>query len=71
MPGTTGLIAPDRCGLDINACSWAHAHRKLMEITCDGTASITGDDFKWIAMVSIWCARHKATLKRSASSSEW
>lgn len=47
--GYNRLIAPERVGLDIRlACCWAHARRKLVEITRNGSAPIAEDGVKRI-----------------------
>lgn len=47
--GYNRLIAPDRVGPDIRlAYCWAHARRKLIEITRNGTATIAEDGVKRI-----------------------
>lgn len=47
--GYNRLIAPDRIGPDIQlAYCWAHARRKLVEITRNGTAPIAEDGVKRI-----------------------
>ncbi|TIN67655.1 MAG: IS66 family transposase, partial [Mesorhizobium sp.] len=47
--GYNRLIAPDRIGSDIRlAYCWAHARRKLVEITRNGTAPIAEDGVKRI-----------------------
>ncbi|MBB4274108.1 hypothetical protein GGE12_001863 [Rhizobium mongolense] len=47
--GYNRLIAPERVGLDIRlAYCWAHARRKLVEITRNGTAPIADDGVKRI-----------------------
>jgi len=47
--GYNRLIAPDRVGPDIRlAYCWAHARRKLVEITRNGSAPIADDGVKRI-----------------------
>lgn len=47
--GYNRLIAPERTGPDIRlAYCWAHARRKLIEITRNGTAPIAEDGVKRI-----------------------
>ena len=47
--GYNRLIGPDRIGLDLRlAYCWAHARRKLVEITRNGTAPIAEDGVKRI-----------------------
>lgn len=47
--GYNSLIAPERVGPDIRlAYCWAHARRKLVEITRNGTAPITEDGVRRI-----------------------
>lgn len=46
------LIAPDRVGADIRlAYCWAHARRKLVEITRNGSAPIAEDGVKRIGVL--------------------
>lgn len=50
--GYNRLIAPDRIGPDIRlAYCWAHARRKLVEITRNGTAPIAEDGVKRIGEI--------------------
>ena len=47
--GYNRLIAPERIGLDIRlAYCWAHARRKLVEITRNGSAPIAEDGVRQI-----------------------